>query len=423
LNIRSEGRGAGTTPGIVAIVLALTFGMNMVARGFSETFAVFLLPVQDTFGWTRSEMTGVYSVYMLVHGLGAPVAGLMFDRLGPRLLYALGLGFLGGGFLLAAEMQALWHYYACIGVMVGLGVAAIGMVPASALISRWFTRRLGTVMGLAYAALGAGVLVLLPVTQLLLDHYAWQTVYRILGATVLSLLVLPVVLPFRRMAAGGPAWRQPRTADMHGQAAPWTLAAAGRTGAFWGLFNVYFFTALSAYSILPQAVAYLVESGFAPLTAASAFGFTGMLSVVGMVSVGWLSDRFGRRRVVTISYTCSLIGIVSLIAVAWMPALVLVYGFVLFFGIAQGARGPVVSTLTAVLFAGRGMGSIYGAITMGLGLGAAVGSWLSGLLHEWTDAYLASFLLGAAGSALGLLQFWVVRALAVERPRAPPADG
>ena len=67
-----------------------------------------------------------------------------------------------------------------------------------------------------------------------------------------------------------------------------------RTSAFWGLFAAYLFTSVAAYSVLPHSVAYLVEQGFNPLIAASAFGMTGMLSAVGILAVGWLSDRFGR---------------------------------------------------------------------------------------------------------------------------------
>ncbi|MBU0724062.1 MAG: MFS transporter [Alphaproteobacteria bacterium] len=394
---------------LILAVLGLTFVMNMVARGMGETFAVFLLPVQQDSGWSRADMTGVYSIYMLVHGLSAPLAGLLFDRLGSRWLYATGVCLLGGGFFLAGEANTLWQYYLAAGVMVGTGVSAMGMVPASALLSRWFTGRLGSVMGLAYAAMGMGVLILLPATQLLLEHMGWRDVYHVLGLAILTLLLPVILLPLARLTRGSDAWRHTRT--IPAAQSPWTLKTALRTRAFWGLFFVFFFTSFAAYSILPQAVAYLVELGFDPITAASAFGFTGLLSVVGMVSVGWLSDRFGRRLTVTLSYASSLTGIFCIIAVAWYPSLILVYGFVLFFGISQGARGPVVSTLAAVLFPGGGIGGIYGAITLGLGLGGAAGSWGSGLLQEMTGGYFLSFSLAAVASALGLLQFWVIRAL------------
>ncbi len=183
-----------------------------------------------------------------------------------------------------------------------------------------------------------------------------------------------------------------------------------RTGAFWGLFAAYLFTSIAAYSVLPHSVAYLIELGFDPLIAASAFGLTGMLSVVGILGIGWLSDRFGHLRTASLSYLSTIIGIaVLMLASAW-PSLALVYAFVLFFGLMQGARGPIIIVLVTRLFPG-GVGTIYGTLSLAMGLGAGLGSWASGLLYELTGNYMASFTLAIGGALMGLAMFWCVRAL------------
>ena len=395
---------------VALAVLVICTGFNLFARGISETFAVFLIPLELEFGWPRATLTGIYSLFMLTNGLASPLAGLLFDRLGPRWSYGLGLSVFGLGYLLAGRAQELWHFYLGIGLMGGLGVALISMVPASALISRWFRDRLTTAMGIAYGGLGCGVLLLVPLTQVLIEQFGWRVSYTMLGIVLLGLLSL-LALPWNQFSAGHPIYARDSALRTQREG-HWNLPRALRDRAFWALTSVFFFTAVAVYAVAPQVVVYLVEVGFDPLQAASAYGLTGMLSVGGMVGMAWLADRFGRRKVVTLSYCSTIIGILVLLLMQNAPHYPLLVLFVLLFGSVQGSRGPVVFALAARLFAGGGLGSIYGAITLGMGVGAALASWLSGWLHDITGAYHASFSLAIAAAGTGILLFWLIPELA-----------
>ena len=79
----------------------------MIGRGFAESYVVFLLPMERDLGWTRSEMTSVYSIYLLVNGLSSPIVGALFDRWGPRALYTCGMASLAGAYLLAPQAHTL----------------------------------------------------------------------------------------------------------------------------------------------------------------------------------------------------------------------------------------------------------------------------------------------------------------------------
>jgi predicted MFS family arabinose efflux permease len=275
-------------------------------------------------------------------------------------------------------------------------------------------------MGFGYAALGTGVLVIVPFAQILIDSFGWRTTYMALGGGLLCLLPLLFLVPWRQVAAGNPDHASARAADVAAGGA-WTLRRALRDPSFWGLFNVFMFTSLAVFSIVPQAVAYLVACGFDPLTAAGAFGVTGFLSVIGIIATGMLADRFRRRLTATVTYLSTLAGIIALMALSHVPTPWLLFAFVVFFGSAQGARGPVVAALAARLYPGGGLGGIYGAITLGLGIGAGAGSWAAGHLYDATGGYQAGFVLAAAAVLAGIAQFWVFPALNDGRRRPPRA--
>src|SRR4051794_18073565 len=159
----------GSDP-IALNVLALCFVLALLGRGLSDSFTVFLKPISESFGWDRAQVISVYSLSWLAAGIMAPVIGRLFDRYGPRTVYSLGLSLIGGAFLMASWAQTLWQLQLSIGLCVGIGVAFVGNVPNSILLGRWFGPRLPTAMAIVYSAMGAGVLVLLPASQLLIDH-------------------------------------------------------------------------------------------------------------------------------------------------------------------------------------------------------------------------------------------------------------
>ncbi len=116
-----------TTARLAPVVLGLCFVLMALARGASETFTVFLLPISNTFGWDRAQTVSVYSIGALCFGIAAPFVGRLFDHSGPRAVYAIGLVLLGAGFSGAAFAQELWHLQISVGLAVGLATTAKAM--------------------------------------------------------------------------------------------------------------------------------------------------------------------------------------------------------------------------------------------------------------------------------------------------------
>jgi MFS family permease len=397
-------------PAFVALnVLALCFSLALVGRGLGESFTVFLKPIAENFGWDRAQIISAYSLTWLSGGLMSPFIGRLFDHSGPRTVYAVGLALLGGAFLAAAHADQLWQFQLSIGLCVGIGIAFIGNVPNSILLGRWFGPRLPTAMAVVYSATGAGVLVLLPASQILIDHVGWRGAYQIFGIVALGLLVPLLLLPWRLFSTGSPHVAKKTDPDFVDQG--WTLLSAMRHHAFWALFATFFFTAIGMYAISAQIVAYLIDAGFPPLQAATAWGFSGVVLLFGMLGVTQLDRMIGRRPSVLISYAISIIGIGLLWLLKWYPNFWLLGAFVVTFGSMIGSRGPLLTATAMKIFRGERVGTIYGTISIGSGLGSAFGSWSGGLIHDWSHDYNLLIVFSLVAVILGMIPFLLVPAL------------
>ena len=393
------------------LVVILAFVMNLLSRGIGETFAVFLLPIESEMGWSRTTLAGIYAIYMGAHGLAAVVIGWFVDRVGPRDVYTIGLLAYGLAFLLAQFGTEPWHFYLTTGVMAGIAMTAIGMTTATVLITRWYhgprARQLSPAIGIAYSGMGAGVILWIPITNQLIEMLGWRETYRTLGIILCVLAVIVYVLPWSKLQLT--PLPLSRFGSVLGGRKDGHLRAALKTKMFWLLFVIMFITAVAMYLVGPQMVAYLVSVGFDSTVASLAFSINGFLTVFGIAGTGWLARYFGMKRVATISYAMSITAVILLACLTVLPVMALLALAILPLGLSQGARGPIVSVQASQAFSGQGLGAIYGAITMGVGLGGMSGAWLSGVFYDVTGGYVLSYSVSVVCALAGVGLFWMMR--------------
>ena len=382
-------------------VLATCCLFALVGRGTGETFSVFLLPLQQAFGWDRAQVTGIYGISALAVGFAGPVAGYLIDHLGPRWLYVVGAAALFAAYAGAAYATELWHFYLALGICIGFASACLGNVAQTPLIAIWFKGRVSTVLGIIGGATGIGALIFAPMAQVLIDLYGYRVAYGALAGVALLLVVPLVFLPWTRIEAG-------RDGTGPGPAATgWSIRRAVTEPVIWAMFAVYFLTSTAISVIQPQMVAYLVEVGFSSLTAATAVGFAGLSASVGMVIFGWLADRIGRRLTLSLSYLSTAIGLGVLALMAVWPSPVLLVLYVMTFGLSLGSRGPLIASLAQRIYAGSTLGRVLGFLVIGMGTGTAFGAWIGGTLHDHFGGYQANFVVAWASIALALTPWWV----------------
>ena len=153
--------------------------------------------------------------------------------------------------------------------------------------------------GVAFRGMGLGIFLAAPLTALLVDHVGWRWAMASLGAGAGLLLVPAVLLTPRLMTE--PARPRPRRAPAHSDDGP-GLSAALATPRFWCFAAAFFFTPVSNFMVTTHQVAHMVEAGIDARRAAAAFGTVGLLSALGRVIFGALSDRWGRVPTALLSY-------------------------------------------------------------------------------------------------------------------------
>ena len=172
-------------------IMLQAFVTSGVVFGIWFSFAVFFHAMVQELHWSRGGAAAAFSVGSLVQALLSPVCGMLIDRWGPRRVVVSGLLSMAVGLAACRVVQELWHLTVLFGVLVGLGVGLAGQVTHAALLSVWFIKRRGTIIGFAFAGMGLGVQAISPLAQHLILRTGWRQTFVILalGTAVYAVLV------------------------------------------------------------------------------------------------------------------------------------------------------------------------------------------------------------------------------------------
>ncbi len=387
-------------------VVAATVFIAFIGVGARQGFGVFVVPMSEDFGWSRSSISLAASLGFLLNGLIQPFVGGIFDRLGGRVVIGWGLIILGlATFSLAFTFHILFLVF-MFGVVSSVALSAISITTTAALLSKWFRRRRATVMGLNSAGVSVGGLLLVPFAMYLLQATNWRVTWAVLGLMVLALGV-PLAFLFIR---DDPAKMglQP-----DGDAAPGTGSAGRYQGLgrgpldtdkwadslrslpMWQMTLSYFVCGATTATLAVHFVPHALNLGVSPGVAAMAFGYMMALNALGAVAATMFSDRFGRKDLLAFTYFLRGCAYMLLVFVPGAPSLWL---FASVAGLSWIATAPLTSALTADVYGLRAIGAISGISFLFHAVGSFVFIWLSGFLFDLTGSYDLPF--GIAGALL-----------------------
>jgi MFS family permease len=392
--------------------------MVFISTGVRFTVGPFLKPMVAELDLDRASFSLAVAVGLLLFGLFIPLVGSLVDRLGARPVMVVGAVILAGSVAATGLVTRLWHFYLTVGVVMALGLAATGHVVASAVITRWFTRRRATALSLLGGASMGGMSLLVPVVMWLILTVGWRATYGVLAVAVL-VVMLPLALWVVRdspeslgLAPDGLAPEPGVRVDPRAERTP--VSDAVRAVSFWQLAGGLSTCGFTMALLSAHGVPMLTDHGYAPMLASWAIGVLGGTSVIFAIALGAIADRFGCRPVLAWIYAGRAVAFAGLFLIRDHPAALLAVAAV--GGATMAGTFAMTSALTASIFGRYSVGSVFGTMFLVHQTGAALGSWLGGFLFETTGGYGAAF---AVGSVL-LAAAGLVSLLVDERPRMVP---
>ncbi|HEV2128919.1 MAG TPA: MFS transporter [Thermomicrobiales bacterium] len=373
-------------------------------------FSVFILPMEADLGWTRSQITGAFSLALIVSGIAGIPIGRWLDRHGPRALMTAGSVAATLLVLVWSQVGNLTTWY-LLWVGIGVTMAATFYEPAFAMIAVWFRRKRSRALTILTFFGGFASVIFIPLSERLVQAFDWRTALVILAA-ILAVGTIPAhalllrrhpadlgLRPDGELAPEPSLNRSPATADNDDEPAlTWQDALRGAT--FWWIGGAFMLVMLAMVAVTVHLIPTLVNRGFSSGFAASAAGLVGLFALPGRLVFTPLGGRLPRQVVTALIFALEAAAI-AVLAIADTRAEVI--AFVVLFGSGFGAITPARAALVADVYGSRSFGTIAGVLAMLVTTARGAGPILASLLIAWWDGPTGMLWIMTALCAVGAL--------------------
>jgi len=392
---------------------------------FTWGFTVFVNPLAEEFGWSRTSITIAWALSLTWGLLLGPWFGKCFDRYGSRSLIVVGGLFGGLGWLLIPTAHSYWAFAAYFVLLVGTGInGALGPSTGSAAIAQWFKIRRSLALGVYYTGSGGAGLLLIPIMSALTEAHGWRVSAASLGAIVL--LLTAVVAPFMRhkpeqyglvMEPGLNAatrdrrpsstrWFLPVRSKQPTVEREFTLSEALRHIPFWLFTTAVFLRYVGMGITQVHQVPHMLSRGVDPVIATAALSVSLIVNIPSRIVIGWIGDVYSKKWLLNLT---ALAGGLALLAFALVgPTLTeLVWIYAVLWGIGL-AMLPLQAAWVADTYGRAHYGSINAASNSVALFGRVVGALGAAFAYDLLGSYRVIMLLGAAGFAVAAVMLMLL---------------
>ncbi len=406
----------------------------LISGLLQRSFGAYLVLFRDQFGWSKTALSGAFSLQQVENGLLGPLQGGLIDRFGPRASMRVGIVFFGVGFITLSQMNSLLTFYLAFASL-AIGSSISGFFPITVTVISWFERRRTRALALVSLGFAVGGL-LVPIVAFVLEEFGWRGTAFASGILVI-VVGIPLTQVFRKEPSRPgeyvdgiepkPAAENDARRGLASEArqsrgeASFTAREAIRTPAFWLISLGHSASLLVVQAVNVHLIVHLNESlGYSLATASLAVTMLTAFQIVGNVIGGELGDRYSKRLITTLTMVLHASG---LLVLAFASNLPMVIAFALLHGIGWGVRGPLMQAIRADYFGTRSIGMIVGLSSMITMIGNTSGPLIAGALADATGNYQLGFTLLAILAGLGSGFFFMAKKPAPPARSSSPGPG
>lgn len=380
---------------------------------------VWVRALELQFAWSRTQLTGAFSLAQLQGSIIGPVVGYLIDRLGPRRMVLVGLLLVGAGFVIFSTTTNLAVFYLSYAVLM-VGSAAGAWLPLMTALNRWFHRRRGSAMGIAGTGYFLGGIFAAPILAWSVDtdHIGWRAtafwigVVFLVAAWPLSRLIRNRPEQYGQLPDGDTAlanydgdWAHTTGFDVTNEAGPsegFTVRQALRTRAFWFITFGHALSSMIVATMTVHMVPMLTDQGLSLQMAANAWATLMGVGFAFQLIGGFIGDRVPKNLAIAFfsAVQAGGFGIAVLVDSTSMA-----FVFAAIYGIGVGGRNPLTISIRGDYFGQRAFATITG-ISMAPLYGFMVAAPLfAASVFDALGSYTLAILILAALGFLGAVLF------------------
>ncbi|GEM75774.1 L-lactate MFS transporter [Vibrio sagamiensis] len=390
-------------------ILLAGFCINL-CLGILYAWSVFNKALVTESGWSAAEASAPYATATITFSICLLVAGVLQDRMGPRLILILGTALTGLGMIASGFVDSPLMLNITFGIITGAGIG-FGYACLSPSAMKWFhTSKKGMVNGIIAAGFGLAAIYLAPLTAALINSMGIQTSFIILGIGILAVAV-PLAATINNPPAGfkptEPQLKQGQTAKILKNTQDLLWKDMLKTPQFYALWIMYALAASVGLMIIGNITTIATVQASLP-NAVYLASILAIFNSGGRVAAGILADKIGGVRTLLLAFI--LQGINMVLFSAFDTEFTLIIGTAIA-AISYGTLLAVFPTLTAEFYGLKNYGTNYGVLYTSWGIGGAIGAAVVGLSVANGEGYTLAYTISAAMMAVCIILALITKPL------------